>query len=226
MVPEIKLALFIHKIEESTTVAEFSEFCGSNIGDLLKKSAFNALSRAAIKGNSALISHFVSIEGQSLLNQQNKDGLTPLFFCIHKSTFREGELDIPVSKRAHLIIPTLICTLGGNVNLAISAALEETIRENATPLSLAAEKTNNIDLIRMLLIHGAVVPPSLSKKGQERIAQAQAQIAQEITNYKFFLLAKEDRAFELLPELINLIVRKSLALWYRNQVTRFLSDAS
>lgn len=147
-------------VEKDTTPEEFDQLLEGESDKILELGGrinWTILAVASIKGNVALIRHIVEKGGKKLLSLGNIHGMTPLYATA--KLCEDPEAAFQASK--------LLIELGADVNLAT--------RTLKTALGAAA-KTNNLKLVKLLLTHGAIIPPFLVK-GREVIYQAQEQHA-------------------------------------------------
>lgn len=226
-----------YRIDKKTSIETFNKMvekalcdydsdCNYNASDYTLGSYYNdhnALSRAAQKGNLPLIVHIVEIGGKNLLNIGNRHGATPLLFCIYQAALliRVRNIQGPqwnwVSKKAELIVPTKLCALGTDLNLTNTHGWKDyfvgNIPAGVTPLWMAAEKTSNLNLVKMLISYGAMVDYSLlSAHGEEMMAKATEELFHE---NKGILLAYMDPKSTLgvLPEeLLSKITKLKITL--------------
>ena len=114
--------------------------------------AWNALGKAAIEGNTPLIHHIVQKGGKQLLPLGNFFGWTPLYCAANCEDKKKGFL----AAKALLF-------LGANINTATCTGCDDSNTGEtprlATPLWAAAVKTQNIKLVKLLLIHGGAIHP-------------------------------------------------------------------
>ncbi len=178
-------------ITRETTPEKFDQLIAGMVGYKLEHGGlysqktcgdWNALGVASYKGNPKLIYHIVQKGGNHLLSLGNKFGWTPLFCAANCKNQEDGFL---AAKE--------LIKLGADLNLATSSKCNDTktgkTPKGATPLWAAAEKTKNLKLIKLLLKHGAVVPPGLGRQGRNLVRSAQVQIERERTAKRLFLAA-------------------------------------
>ncbi len=170
-------------IKKDTTPDQFDNIIAGIANYRLEhggRCGWNALGAASIQGNPELIRHIVQIGGNQLLSLGNSFGWTPLYCAANCEETEDGFL---AAKE--------LIRLGANLNLATSmccgdSSKGDTLR-GATPHWAAAEKTQNLKLVKLLLKLGAVVPPDLSEEGQEIINAVQRKIQQEREAKRLFL---------------------------------------
>lgn len=182
---------FLIKVNETTTINDFKKlcciypryeikYCGLQMGP-------HALSRAASVGNVDLIYHIVmKMEGgRCLLNVGDggsslygRTGWTPLYFATN----------CPNPKRGYKAAKALL-TLGADPNIATNSntILEKTYPPNSTPLYNVAERTKNLKLVKLLLLHNAAINPPLSPEGEAFIARAKLELAEKAKRVKALL---------------------------------------
>jgi hypothetical protein len=172
-------------INEKTTVQEFDkllarhpkykiEYCGLSVYT-------HALSRAAAIGNTNLVYHIVkNLNGQHLLNlgSGRDEGWTPLYFAGNCSNPKRG---YKASK--------MLLALGADPNIASTplSLSSSFFPGHSTPLYIAAEKTKNLPLVKLLLLHGAVVHPALSRAGEAVLARAKLELVEKSKRLKALL---------------------------------------
>jgi hypothetical protein len=141
---------------------------------------WNALGRASVEGNPQLIHHIVQIGGSHLLKIGNTFGWTPLYCAANCKDKEDGFL---AAKE--------LIRLGADLNLATSTCCGDTTSgdtpSGVTALWAAAEKTQNLKLIELLLMHGAASPPHLTEEKQEIITTLQKEISLEREKRRLFL---------------------------------------
>lgn len=167
---------------------------------------WNALGMAAMVGNLHLAKHLVMKGGNHLLNLGNSYGVTPLF-C---------SMDCTNKDKGFLVAKELI-VLGANINIATTAPFGSSkgrFPKGATPLWIAAEKTKSLDLVKLLIKHGADdSSPKFSMEGKALILLARKQLEEEKTIKRLFLAAifKKDNdgsvvktlPYELIKEILS-----------------------
>lgn len=135
---------------------------------------------AAAKGNYKLILHLLDkgmgeiypsldelsklhrreIRLEDLVNYSDNGFRTPLYLCVQKCKD---------ARMAYLTAKTLI-DFGANVKLSgISCGIYCKVK---SPLWIAAEKTKNLPLIQLLILHGGIVHWPLTKNGKKNIKMA------------------------------------------------------
>jgi hypothetical protein len=162
-------------IKSTTKPHEFDNIIAGIPGYKLEnggRCGWNALGAAALKGNIELNCHIVKIGGHHLLSLGNGNGWTPLYCAAYCENTEVGFLAAKELMR-----------LGSDVNLATSCWSGDSLRgdtpRGATPLWVAAQKTKNLKVIKLLLKNGAIIPPKLDPQAQTLVDGVQKEIEDE-----------------------------------------------
>ncbi len=137
---------------------------------------WNALCVAADRGNVGLVKSILKYcDAKSLVNLGNDWGWTPLF-CAARCKDHGAAVEVAKVLLEH----------GADVNMTTNnrcmGAMGLT-EEGTSPLYVAAEKTHNVALAKLLVEKGAAAGPELSVEGQTLIRQA---FGTPNTDYKLF----------------------------------------
>ncbi|NGX62672.1 MAG: hypothetical protein KR126chlam6_00070 [Candidatus Anoxychlamydiales bacterium] len=109
---------------------------------------FTTVHLAARMGNILLLKHIVEIEGKNLINMGTRYGLTSLLCASLCEDIAAG----------YLAAKELI-NLGADVNITTIKSISSDFPSQVTPLWVAAVKTKNLKLIKLLLFNGAILHP-------------------------------------------------------------------
>lgn len=123
----------------------------------------NALAASAKVGNVALIRHIVAIGNRNLLNLGDSMGSTPLVYAIEGE---DPELAFQATKE--------LIRLGANVNISCHKNYPVAILNVAVSIQ-------NLKLVKLLLLNGAVMSPNSDAQEKEYVHTAREQIKQEKT---------------------------------------------
>lgn len=139
----------IIKIEIDTTPEAFDQILAQypdyrlSYGGL---QGWTALGKAALYGNTPLIHHIVRKGGTHLLHLGDYVGRTPLHYSTHCQDREKG-----------FLAAKALLSLGSNIN---TAPFSPTSDDNmTTPLWYAAVRTQNLKLVKLLLIYGGAIHP-------------------------------------------------------------------
>lgn len=172
------LASFFSSIDEETTPEHFESLKKNYPGFTFKhvgRYSNNMLELAIKYSNLPLFNHICDQpDGQTLINRITNNFRTPL---LHATLCKD-------QTKSYLMAVRLL-KLKANINAATSAEAVVSARpfmgyrpsndrqvDYATPLWVAAERTDNQKLIRLFLDNGAIAYPSLSEEGFRKIIQA------------------------------------------------------
>ena len=172
-----------------------------------------ALGRTAFQGNVALIHHIVQKGGKDLLCLGNESGWTPLYCAANCLSTEKG-----------FLAAKALLSLGAEIN---TATFLETFNQTeggtpsmATPLWAAAVKTQNIKLVKLLLIHGGAIHPDTEQgiiypgTEEERrlpltlINQAKAELTEDGEKWKLFRVFLGKTTGVKLPPAFVLLIGK------------------
>lgn len=153
------------------------------------KEGWNALGSASANGNLKVIRYILTNgDPKKLINLGNRFGCTPLYIAFDQ--IKEPRLLLKVAKE--------LIKQGADVNLAVSSS-GKSFQAGDTPLTVAAEKLKNLELIKFLIQNGASSEVNLSAEARKLVDRAVLQLETNKRPVQPVKLCKEKSTFESYP---------------------------
>lgn len=126
------------------------------------KDGWNALGSASAKGNVKVVRYILTQgDPKKLVNLGNRFGCTPLYCAFDQ--IKDTRILLRVAKE--------LIQNGADVNVAVSSS-SASFKAGDTPLTVAAEKLRNIELVKFLIRNGASTEVNLSENARKLVEKA------------------------------------------------------